>query len=94
MQTSDMGNVEVQLGRDTELQDAQFVEVIGKVADSGEVLREFTSVDLGPGVGELESKDCLGRTATLRMRTKGKLTASFRAVCMPTLFLADADAQT
>lgn len=52
MQTSDLGSIEVHLNRDTELEGAEFVEVIGKVADSGEVLREFTSVNLGSGVGE------------------------------------------
>ncbi|PWN17771.1 replication factor A protein 3 [Microstroma glucosiphilum] len=50
LQTSDLGHVEVQLNRDTELSSAQYVEVIGKVADSGEVLREFASVDVGDGV--------------------------------------------
>ncbi|PWN26625.1 replication factor A protein 3 [Jaminaea rosea] len=50
IQTSDMGNVEVGLNRDTDLDGAKFVEVIGKVADSGETIREFTSLDLGDGV--------------------------------------------
>lgn len=49
-----MGNVEVSLNKETDLSRAGFVEVIGKVADSGEMVREFTSVDLGEsGVGEL-----------------------------------------
>lgn len=52
MQTSDLGSIEVQLNRDTQLEGAEFVEVIGKVADSGEVLREFTSANVGTGVGE------------------------------------------
>lgn len=30
----------------------RFVEVLGKVADSGESIREFTAIDLGDGVGE------------------------------------------
>lgn len=47
IQSSDMGSVVVELNRDTELSGAKFVEVIGKVADSGETLREFTSTDLG-----------------------------------------------
>lgn len=48
IQTSDMGSVVIDINRDTELSGAKFVEVIGKVADSGETLREFTSTDLGP----------------------------------------------
>ncbi|CAO1622035.1 unnamed protein product [Sympodiomycopsis kandeliae] len=47
IQTSDMGNVEISLSKETDLSRAVYVEVIGKVAESGELVREFTSVDLG-----------------------------------------------
>lgn len=56
-----MGNVEVGLNRDTDLEGAKFVEVIGKVADSGETIREFTSLDLGDGVGEYARQDASER---------------------------------
>lgn len=53
IQTSDMGNVEVSLQQGTDLSpDARFVEVIGKVSDSGEQMREFTCTDVGENVGE------------------------------------------
>lgn len=45
--------MEVTLNKETDLSGAVYVEVIGKVADSGEMVREFTSVNLGEdGVGE------------------------------------------
>ncbi|KAK0541209.1 hypothetical protein OC835_000301 [Tilletia horrida] len=47
LQTSDLGNIEVHLNRDTEVPASGYVEVIGKVSDSGDQLREFTTVYFG-----------------------------------------------
>ncbi|PWO00896.1 replication factor A protein 3 [Tilletiopsis washingtonensis] len=47
VQTSDQGNVAVDLARDTQLRGEGYVEIVGKVDENGERLREFTSVDFG-----------------------------------------------
>ena len=52
VQTSDQGNVAVDLARDTQLRGEGYVEIVGKVDENGERLREFTSVDFGDKLGE------------------------------------------
>lgn len=53
LQTSDMGNVEVKLSQNSNVtKDSQYIEVVGKVDEQGESLREFTCVDLGHSLGE------------------------------------------
>lgn len=53
VQTSDMGNVEVKLTQNTSaMNDTQYIEVVGKVDDQGESLREFTCVMLGDNLSE------------------------------------------
>lgn len=48
IQTSDMGNIEVKLTQNsTVMKDSLFIEVVGKVDDHGESLREFTCADMG-----------------------------------------------
>ncbi|KAE8216836.1 hypothetical protein CF319_g4438 [Tilletia indica] len=47
LQTSDLGTIEVHLSRDTEVPTSGYVEVVGKVSDSGDQLREFTTVLFG-----------------------------------------------
>lgn len=53
LQTSDMGNVEVKLSQNSNvMKDSHYIEVVGKVDEQGESLREFTCVDLGDSLGE------------------------------------------
>lgn len=60
LQTSDLGNVEVALTPDSDISGSKFVEVTGKVSDGGSsldgnLIREFTTVDCGEGVGTFSS---------------------------------------
>jgi hypothetical protein len=56
VQTSDQGNVAVDLARDTQLRGEGYVEIVGKVDENGERLREFTSVDFGDKLGECRAE--------------------------------------
>ncbi|CAD6887295.1 unnamed protein product [Tilletia controversa] len=47
LQTSDLGVIEVHLSLDTVVSANTYIEVIGKVSDSGDQLREFTTVQFG-----------------------------------------------
>jgi cob(I)alamin adenosyltransferase len=52
IQTSDMGNVEVKLTQNSNImKDSLFIEVVGKVDDQGDSLREFTCADMGNNLG-------------------------------------------
>ena len=54
IQTSDLGNVEVALNPDSDISGSTYVEVTGKVSESGDgnQIREFTTVDCGDNVGK------------------------------------------
>lgn len=55
IQTSDMGNIEIKLSQNSNLtKDTQYIEVVGKVDEHGESVREFTCVNLGDSLGKCE----------------------------------------
>ncbi|KAL9938666.1 hypothetical protein V8E36_002385 [Tilletia maclaganii] len=47
LETSDLGKVEVHLSRDSDVPESGYIEVVGKVSDAGDQIREFTSVYFG-----------------------------------------------
>lgn len=53
IETSDLGTVEVKLAQNSNVtEDMQYIEVVGKVDDQGETIREFTCVGLGDNLSE------------------------------------------
>lgn len=64
-----MGNVEVRLTQNSnDVREAQYIEVVGKVDDQGESVREFTCVDLGDNLSESissVSRKCPSHALTL-----------------------------
>jgi cob(I)alamin adenosyltransferase len=52
IQTSDQGAVEVTLSQNANLtKDAQYIEVVGKVDEHGESIKEYTCLTLGDSLG-------------------------------------------